>query len=183
MSFRTLFFTPIGFCFLLSLNVAAQQQEKPSSLAKETGWTISIIEASLRDKISSWDNVATPANHKWLVLEVEIKVSKPPSFIPAKQVKVVDDAKGVYPVFAVADKAIPMFMNFKEQTAGFRDAQNNVTLVVGKDEKTNEAGMQSQVEKVSEMLLAFAVPLTTPVLYLQLGEGPRTVIKITEAKK
>lgn len=164
------------------LNVDAQQQGKPSSLAKETGWTISIIEATQHDKITSWDNAVTPENHKWLVLEVEIKVSKPPSFIAAKEIKVVDDAKGVYPVIAVADKAIPVFMKFKEQTAAFSDAQNKVTLVVGKDEKANEVGMQSQVETVSEILLAFAVPSTAQTLYFQVAEGTRTRINIKEAK-
>lgn len=183
MKFRTRFFTIIGFCFLFLLNVHAQQQGKPSSLAKETGWTILIIEATQRDKISSWDNAATPENHKWLVLEVEIKVTKPPSFIAAKQIKVVDDAKGVYSVFAVADKAIPVFMKFKEQTAAFSDAQNKITLVVGKDEEANEVGMQAQVERVSEILLAFAVPSTAQTLYLQVAEGARTRINVTAAKK
>ena len=183
MTFRTRVFIIIGCCFLFLLKVHAQQQGKPSPLAKETGWTILIIEATQPDKISSWDNAATPENHKWLVLEVEIKVSQPPSFIAARQIKVVDDAKGVYPVIAVADKAIPVFMKFKEQTAAFSDAQNKVTLVVGKDEKANEVGMQSQVEKVSEILLAFAIPSTAQTLYFQVGDGARTRINVTEAKK
>src|SRR5688572_3627621 len=50
MTFRTRVFIIIGCCFLFLLKVDAQQQGKPSPLAKETGWTILIIEATQPDK-------------------------------------------------------------------------------------------------------------------------------------
>lgn len=181
MKHIAVFLTVIGFCFSPLLNAEAQQRrsQQPSS-AKIIGWTITIVEATQPEKIDS--STPTPSgNQKWLVLEVEMNVSNPPSFIPVKQIKV-HDAGGVYPALAIADKAIPLFIFFKSgESAVFSDPSGKAYLGAGRQGK--EVGLLSKVEKVSNMLLLFAVPSTAKSLYLQIGRGARIPVKLSVKEK